>query len=99
MFARKDYMNGVVSHHDYYMQFVTPELTARVVNFIGAKNILASSDQHMNDIPLHRWDTLSRFIIISAKKIKEAEEITTLCTLVCIAKAAAKEWKRTFSEV
>lgn len=102
---RKQYLAGEVSHEDYYGQFVNPELIAYVVGYIGAERILASSDPHMNDIPLAAWDWLvgvkdridtKLFKACNNATYPEQERDKPLWSLsdqVCIAKRAARAWR------
>lgn len=60
-FTRKDYLDRKCSHREYYSQFVNDEVKQLVARRIGRKKILASTDPHFNDIPLHRWDALAGF--------------------------------------
>lgn len=77
------------AHRAYYAQFVSPATIAAVVQQIGAANILASTDVHMNDIPLERWDRLSFTI---AKSFQSAGDYATKAGLVCVGKEAARQW-------
>lgn len=60
--TRKDYMDisykDPTAHDRYYSQFVTPKLINAVVRAIGSEAIIKSTDPHMNDISLHKWDGL-----------------------------------------
>jgi hypothetical protein len=57
-YTRKEYMAGEVSHNDYEAQFVNAEVINYVLRGIGRDRILASKDEHFNDIPLAKWDAL-----------------------------------------
>ena len=57
-YTRKEYMAGKVSHNDYEAQFVNGEVINYVLRGIGRDRILASKDEHFNDIPLAKWDAL-----------------------------------------
>lgn len=105
MIKRKEYLDGKISHNDYYMQFATEEMRRQVEREIGVDRIKASTDEHLNDIPLHLWDGLSGCMFRGsmcmvrptvskecADKIKEAEEGgVSPATLVCIYKAIARD--------
>ena len=105
MFDRKDYLAGRVSHAEYYAQFVTQPLKAYVARAIGRDKISASTDPHLNDIPLARWDGLTQTKhLIDRAKFKAADNVTyaeesrdkfewSLGDQVCIAKAAASAIK------
>lgn len=58
-FNRADYMAKRVSHEDYYRQFVTVRLYSVVGRMLGDR-IKASTDKHLNDVPLGLWDTLAQ---------------------------------------
>ncbi len=75
-------MNGKVSHADYYSQFVTPEIKAMVSGCIGLKRLLGSTDEHLNNIPLSNWDSMSFGLRI---------EDGSLCAAVCTFKQAARQ--------
>lgn len=58
-FTRKEYMDNAVTYRGYMLQFVTADLVALVDGRIGRASILASTDEHFNDIPLGKWDALA----------------------------------------
>ena len=74
-------------HNDYYFQFATENTISILKNKIGVSKIKESNDPHFNDIPLRQWDTLPGFV--NSAKLKEAGEIFTLSTKVCIYKSIA----------
>jgi hypothetical protein len=86
--ARTDRMGA---HRRFYGQFVTPSTIARVVNLIGKNRLLASTDEHMNDIPLDLWDRLVSGLPGSAGFVK-AGDYYTISGGVCLAKEAARQW-------
>ncbi len=98
--TRKEYMNtlprfntpeSTKHHHDYMHQFVNPAVIIYVLAVIPLETMLASTDPHMNDIPLHRWDALSKHVCALTKTERLAlGEDNSLATGVCIAKAAAR---------
>lgn len=86
MNTRKDYLDGKISHREYYAQFITSKMVEQVKNIIGIDRIKASKDEHLNDIPLKLWDGLSgcEFRIIGgeeklASKPKVSHEFIELC--------------------
>ena len=94
MFSHQQYMNRECTHDQYYAQFVTTMIKAIVHDSIGMKAIVASTDKHLNDIPLRLWDNLHPMVMESSKKLrKEAGEGNSLSSGVCIAKAAARALK------
>lgn len=100
MFTRKQYMNHECSHSEYYAQFVTEGVIRCVAQAIGKDRIMASRDNHFNDIPLKQWDSLNGAMksLCNQKAKKEAEPIKdnphafmwSLSDAVCIAKEAAR---------
>lgn len=93
MNTRKDYMDGKISHQDYYSQFVTTEIEKIVLRF-GKKKLADSlaQDENLNNIPLHAWDRLGLEIDRSVfRKMKEAGDFDSLTGRVCILKAAARK--------
>jgi len=96
MMTRTEYMalsrtEGMKAHRAYYAQFVNPAITSRVVQGIGAARLLASTDRHMNDIPLGMWDHLVDHLPV-ANKMKEVGDYLTMGNGVCILKEAARQW-------
>lgn len=94
MIDRKEYMDGKVTHREYYAQFVNPVVKSYLLSQISLKEILASKDPHFNDIPLHRWDRLPKVMI---HKLREAGDVNadTLSNKVCIYKEAARQIRET----
>ena len=58
-FTREDYIEGRCTHRQFYTQFVTPEIRERVLARFGIERLKASTDAHLNDIPLSQWDALT----------------------------------------
>lgn len=99
-YDRADYMSGKCTHHEFYSQFVTPSIRDAVRANLG-KRIKASTDEHLNDVPLHFWDGLA-VILKSGLSIPghcagiggdPTKRFFSLCTAVCILKAAGKDIK------
>lgn len=92
MKTRDQYLNGDVSHEEYYSQFVTAGTRQRVLRWIGLETLKKSTDESFNDIPLAQWDALAvPFSFGTAKKLKEAGDYPTLAGGVCILKCAASQ--------
>lgn len=103
MFTRKEYMNHpchlidadpavrMAIHRKYYAQFVTLRTIKAVRDSIGDDRLLASTDPHLNDIPLAEWDKLTNILPIN-NCFKDVGDYATLGNLVCIAKEAARQW-------
>lgn len=62
MIKRKDYLDGKYTHREYYDQFVNNEVVGRVLQHFGIDRLLASTDEHLNDIPIREWDRLAGFV-------------------------------------
>ena len=93
MITRKEYIDGTVTHEEYYSQFVNDNIKDLVINRIGLYRIKSSTDPHFNDIPLHEWDSLELGIrSICGKAISKANSSggVSLSDCVCIAKQAAR---------
>ena len=57
-FTRKEYMAKECTHDEYFQQFVDHNVIDYVLRGIGKDAILNSTDEHLNDIPLRKWDAL-----------------------------------------
>lgn len=82
---------AMLAHRRYFGQFVTAETISRVVKAIGKERLMASTDPHMNDIPLHLWYRLVPALPGSGR-FNEAGDYYTLAAGVCLAKEAARQW-------
>lgn len=93
MISLSDYLNGAVSHDEYYSQYCTTRMQSIVVQSLGKSRIVAAlaDDRHLNSIPLSEWDRLGRAINSAelSKAFKEAGDFVTLAGLVCVAKQCA----------
>jgi hypothetical protein len=95
VYTRAQYLHdsqtdGPAAHRRYYGQFVTNGTKHRVVSSIGLARLLASSNLHFNDIPLHEWDRLVPALPGSAG-FNKAGDYYTLSNGVCLAKEAARQ--------
>ena len=79
-YTRKQYMSGEVTFQQYYGQFVTQQTKNTVTSNISVNRLLASTDEHLNDIPLIEWDRMHGLL-----------GGNSLCETVCIAKEAARQ--------
>jgi len=92
-YTRAQYMAKEVDHQTYYASFCTESYIQYVIDRIGGDRILASTDIHLNDIPLKEWDNLEAVTrLMIGKSIRKAEGQVSLADCVCAAKAAAKVW-------
>lgn len=59
--TRAQYMNREIDHKSYYRQFVTETTIADVVRVFGIEALdrAFARDEHLNSIPLARWDSFS----------------------------------------
>ena len=93
-YTRKDYMQGKCTHREYYGQFVNVPVKNVVSDCIGENIILHSTDPHLNDIPLKRWDNLNDVIrSMCGSSLAKANGTggVSLSDTVCVAKEAAKQ--------
>lgn len=103
MITRKQYMNREFTFREYYGQFSSPNVVAAVAAYIGPEKLLASTDEHLNDIPLRIWDASPWFGMQKAisdmnkstycyADRKSRAIITSLSDKVCAVKVAAHKW-------
>lgn len=59
--TRAQYMNREIDHKSYYRQFVIETTIADVVRVFGIEELdrAFTKDEHLNSIPLARWDAFS----------------------------------------
>ncbi len=95
MYTRKQYMDGVCTHEQYYAQFVNNDTKTLVIENIGLKAIQESKDEHMNDIPLKKWDRLTGYLDTSL--FTKYGDCFSIAGGVCILKASARELKKIYS--
>ncbi len=103
LIQRADYLAHKATHREYYSQFVTPYVKQTVIRAIGKSAILASTDEHFNDIPLSKWDAIigwsdfSRVPLAtdlgSGAALRACGDYPTPAGIVCIMKEAAKQFK------
>lgn len=106
--TRKEYLDGDFTHDEYYGQFIIPSMVADVYAEIGEEWIKRSRDEHMNDIPLAKWDALCGAKMRDSTMVQRPQvphEITkkfieagdkggvSLSDMVCIYKAIARRIK------
>ena len=90
MKTNKMCLNGECTHREYYSQFVTPSIIDVVKKYIGVDRINKSTDPHLNDIKLAKWDSLVSYVYADFKSYGDSR---TLSGCVCILKEAAKQIK------
>jgi hypothetical protein len=94
LLTRADYMahsNEPGSHRRFYAQFVNAATISTVARFIGHDALMRSTDPHMNDIPLAKWDRLAGRLPL-AIRFADVGDYPTLAGWVCIAKEAARQY-------
>ena len=79
--------------HEYYRQYITDYLRDEVLLAIGCSNILNSTDPHLNDIPLSKWDSLFTQLHWPTQKLKANGDSHSLMSAVCIAKTIAYDYR------
>lgn len=107
MINHQDYLDGKVSHREYWAQFVDEEVKKELLSYITIKELKASKDKYFNDIPLKKWDDISGVVFIGsslvngprvrrelAEKLREAGEGVSPASMVCIYKEMARQLVR-----
>lgn len=89
-FTRKEYMDHKCTHREYYGQYVSDSLKARVKDDIGLKRLIKSKDEYLNDIPLKLWDNIPMPYSVQ-DAMKKNGDFLTQAGIVCIAKEAARQ--------
>lgn len=103
MFTRNDYMQAyggdntkaqnAALHRLYYGQFVNRAIINYVVSVIGKDDLLASKDEHLNDIRLSRWDRMHQCLPFAPGVFHATQNgFYSLSDTVCTAKEAARQW-------
>jgi hypothetical protein len=74
MKTRADYMAKKCSHREYCGQFVTEAIRSMVLSMFTLEELLNSKDEHLNDLPLARWDRLAGGMgsTLKARALREA---------------------------
>jgi hypothetical protein len=78
-------------HRKYYAQYVNKWTIDAVARFIGHEALMASTDKHLNDIPLGRWDHCTVSLPLNMR-FAAAGDCSSLGGLVCVAKEAARQY-------
>ena len=90
MYTRKDYINQVCTHDEYYAQFVTDRELVNVRLLLGFKIRQSADPESFNDIPLALWDRVPRpgSIYDMIKSVDPGG--VSISDWVCVHKRAAK---------
>lgn len=97
MMTRQDYRDVAstdeTAYRRYYAQFVSVDMVNAVEKRIGLSRLLASTDPHLNDIPLNEWDRLDSLLVSygTNHRLKQHGDFITMAGVVCIAKEAARQ--------
>lgn len=113
MWTRKQYMNHECTHDQYYSSVLNSLGKGRVdyvlLMLIPRQQLLASTDEHFNDIPLSKWDAgheaitrLVRWDMMEQTWNGEPPPRGTvywsLSDSVCVLKQAAKEFVESYHD-
>ena len=93
-------MNDEFSHEVYFSQFVDDRVVSVILRSIGIEDLLSSKDEHLNDIPLHKWDSLTSLMGLNknlSDKLKETGEGNSKASMVCIFKNGARQIIRDYN--
>lgn len=94
MITRQQYMSGEFTHHDYYAQFITEGTKKYVLATFGMDKLLASNDEHLNDLCKHsnggRGNWLWDFAPINRDLLLKSGGSYSYASITCVAKACAK---------
>jgi len=102
--TRQQYLDGDVTHREYYAQFITPEMVRDVKTHISVAVIKASKNEHFDDIPIKKWDALSGCVFQCgqlvrrpmipkslADRVRAVGDGVSPSTLICIYKEIARQ--------
>lgn len=98
MFTREDYTNRRCSHREFYGQYVNEYVLGVVRNCGHLKQILASTDKHLKDVPLAMWDKLAMSVsgYVGRRNVELCgykNATSSLSDCVCVLKEAARQLK------
>ena len=93
-FTRKQYLANECTHSEYYGQFVDERTKNVLLRRVGRDRIVASADEHFNDIELELWDALPA---LQSHDMSAQGDFLTLAGKVCIYKEAARQIKESAS--
>lgn len=93
MKTRKMYLNNECTHREYYAQFVNEDILCLIRLWFSVEELRKAyeEDEHLNSIPLGKWDALAKSLTLVKKLLIEAGDYLTLAVGVCIAKEAAMQ--------
>lgn len=92
---REAVTKGLVTHREYYEQFVTPRITAILINNFGVAKLEEwhnAGEKASELIPLHEWDYIARILPSTVRAIVNATGTSYVMAMgVCIAKEAGRQ--------
>lgn len=91
VYTRQQYINGECTHDEFYAPFITKRMKQIVLQRIGMEQLNRSEDEHLNDIPLHSWESLPYIYSVSIKYKQLTGDYLTVSGWVCLYKQAAKQ--------
>ena len=98
MKSKKQFLNKECTYDDYISQFVDEGVKRRVLQLFKIEELMNSTDQHFNDLPLTRWDRLTGYGMKGIKqradiyqKIRDAGDSPTYSIYTAIYKMAARQ--------
>ena len=91
MITREDFVSGKNTFHEYYGQFVTEAIKRDVLSKISMEELLKSTDPHLNDIALKRWEKIPAYVNYAAIRATGDVNAQTISNFICVVKTAAKQ--------
>lgn len=93
--TRKDYMDGRVTHAEYYRAVAKTAgvsyAKADPAFMDRCRKTLADGDEHLNTIPLRIWDSRGLAILNPRPAFKAHGDFVSMAGLVCLVKTAVKD--------
>lgn len=91
MITREDFLSDKNTFHEYYGQFVTEAIKRAVLSKITMEELLESTDPHLNDIALKRWEDLPANVNYAAIRTAGDVNANTISNFICVVKTAARQ--------
>lgn len=89
---RRENLNNRISHEEFYL-WLADSIHIIVSNLpVPIETIRQSTDPHLNDIPLHKWDSMDG--IVRRKAASYGMHSWSLCDTVCVLKCFARRAAR-----
>ncbi len=91
---RKRYLDHEISHAEYH-EWLADSLGITMWHVpVDVERIRASTDKHLNDIPLKRWDAMDGLVRDQARRNFGSPFSWSLSDTVCVLKAVARRAAR-----